>query len=214
MQNKILILIGVLILGLIFYTMNNSENIKKDTSKVVEKSVTKSIVKNNEKNEVTNRTQIKKKEQVKTTVKKIEKQILKPVVTSEVSHVEEKPESMDDDLYMKNETDRVISTFNTKFPKLLEKMNKIPKCIENAQTKEEAFECTKNASEMHMNLAMELGIYKDDENTTKHDLVWNDEFKSIMTDDVNSELVKMYKLKKCVEGVSSLNGFDTCIDSY
>jgi len=85
-------------------------------------------------------------------------------------------------------------------PKIEEEMQHIPECLEKAESKEEAFSCSKNLRLLNKEIAMAMGDF--DENDVEgytDSFVWNEETKQDMINEIESSIHGIQEMQSCLE---------------
>jgi len=90
--------------------------------------------------------------------------------------------------------------FKAMQPKIEEEMQQIPDCLEKAESKEEAFTCSKNLRLLNKEIAMAMGDF--DENDVegyRDEFVWNEETKQDMIKEIESSMQSIQEMQSCLE---------------
>jgi len=99
-------------------------------------------------------------------------------------------------------------------PRIFEETQKIPACLESAETKEEAFECSKSLRILNQDLGMSMGDFVEDlpavEGYAK-DFIWNEETKTNMIREIESGLQGMQTLQTCINAAKTPEEMDMCL---
>jgi len=116
---------------------------------------------------------------------------------------------------VKNLDEQEISVINDIQPRILEETQKIPDCLKNAESKEEAFECSKSLRELNKNLAMAMGDLSEElpeEKGYDKDFIWDEETKRNMIQEMESGLLSMRTMQACIESAKEPTDIDKCFD--
>ncbi len=85
-------------------------------------------------------------------------------------------------------------------PKIENEMRHIPGCLEKAESKEEAFACSKNLRKLNKEISMTMGDF--DENEVEgytDEFVWNEETKQDMIKEIESSVQSIQEMQGCLE---------------
>lgn len=203
MKKTIYIVLGLIVLGLLFFLINNSKD----------KNVSQSqrIVKKHEDSVSKPFSVLEKKQSHVLGNSIIDGQVKKPLEKKKIFQNVVLPEAVDDTLLVKEREEMVFSKFRNTLPKMLENMKKIPQCLENAEKIEEAFNCYESVDTMHQELSEILGIYEGDYNDSSTNVVWDNETKLKMMDELQEEISFMNEAQVCIEGISTGSELEECL---
>jgi len=108
-----------------------------------------------------------------------------------------------------------LSAINDIQPRIFEETQKIPECLENAGSKEEAFECSKSLRALNKDLIMTMGDFSEElpeEKGYDKDFIWNEETKIKMIQEIESGLQGMQTMRTCIESAKTPTDLDKCYD--
>jgi len=105
-----------------------------------------------------------------------------------------------------------IEAFKTIQPKINTEIQKLPECLEAAQTKSEAFSCQEKLRELDRQLAMAMGDFSE-ENITGYDddFIWNEETKINMIQEIEASTETMQEMQGCIEMANTSDELKECI---
>ena len=135
---------------------------------------------------------------------KREREFLKKEVIESDSEEDEKSTLL-------NETTQEIRTeLNNR---VMSEMQNVPKCLESAKTKEEAFNCSNNLRHMQR----ELSLLRGDSEVLEikaydKDFVWNDESKKVMIKGLKESLTEMQQTNYCMEKIKDPKELAECLE--
>jgi len=93
-----------------------------------------------------------------------------------------------------------LEAFKAMQPKIEKEMQHIPECLEKAESKEEAFACSKNLRLLNKEISMAMGDFDEDEVEGYTDaFVWNEETKLNMIKELESSTQNIQELQNCLE---------------
>jgi len=110
-----------------------------------------------------------------------------------------------------NETTQKIRTEINE--RILTEMQNLPECLEEAKTKEEAFECSNNLR----NMQRELSVLQGDSEVVEIEaydetFVWNEETKKMMISGLKESLTQMQQTNYCMEKRRSPKELAECLE--
>jgi len=138
--------------------------------------------------------------------KREKREFLKKEVIQSDSNSEEDEKST-----LLNETTQEIRTeLNSR---VLSEMQNVPRCLESAKTKEEAFNCSNNLRHMQR----ELSLLRGDSEVLEikaydKDFVWNDESKRVMIQGLKESLTEMQQTNYCMEKIKDPKELAECLE--
>ena len=202
-MNKILLaLAGTAMIAFFMFIQLGKEPTIEETSEVVN---TKKIVK-------------------KTSELKTEKKIMKPtafkIVKAEaksattfdiVPNTSEKEipskEKMNEDIM--NERNKILTTLH---PRVIKTLLAIPACLENAETKKDAFRCGDKYREVNVELDFVMGEINEDEKIEGFDenFTWNEETKIAMIKEIEASIAPMEEVHSCIRAANSEREITEC----
>ena len=189
MQKIILILVGLTFLGIIFF-IQTREDVPKDTKKISTIIQTNIISK-----------------PIENKVNKAPKSTpFKPLIKTLTSA------TSNNDIVVQSLKELEMERFKEIQTQINTQMLKIPECLENAQTKEEAFTCSNTLRKLHKELAISMGDFSE-HNITGYDdtFVWNEETKIDMIKEIENSAEHTEEMKTCMETSSNSEEFQECL---
>jgi len=97
-------------------------------------------------------------------------------------------------------------------PHITEEMGKIPDCLERAETKEEAFACSKALRALNKELAMAMGDFNEEAPEGYDDeFVWNEETKVNMIKEIDAGTQAMQEMQTCMEISKTSEELEKCL---
>jgi len=95
--------------------------------------------------------------------------------------------------------------------KMLTEMQKIPDCLENAQNKKEALQCSRKLRELNTEFELSIGIVRE-QNTTNlnKDFKWNETTKENMIKELDKGIENMQNLFDCLQASDTQKEQDKC----
>jgi hypothetical protein len=165
----------------------------------------------------------KKKEtknvQVTKTIQKevlvIEKNITSPLITKGNKPFKPTIEAnISQENIMTESLEELQSTaFKTIQPKVFDEIQKIPDCLENAETKEEAFACSKKLRELNKEIAMSMGDFSEEGiEAYDKDFIWNEETKINMIQEIEAGTQAMQEMQTCMETSKTPEALEKCLE--
>ena len=131
-------------------------------------------------------------------------QPFKPSIETNITQEEVITESLDD-----LETD----AFKTIQPQITKEMQKIPDCLEKAETKEEAFGCSKQLRALNKELAVAMGDFRNDApEGYDDDFVWDEETKVNMIKEIEASIIGMQSMQTCIEVSKTPKELEQCLE--
>jgi len=128
----------------------------------------------------------------------------KPTLESNVSQEEVITESLEE---------LETSAFKTIQPRIIEAMQKIPECLENAQSKEEAFACSDTLRALNKELALGMGDLSGEEiEGYPEDFIWNEETKVDMIREIEAGTRAMQEMQTCIEASKTPDELAKCLE--
>ena len=117
------------------------------------------------------------------------------------------PENLPD-----NVVELEIEAFKTIQPKIMKETEKLPACLEQAETKEEAFACSKALRELHKEMSIAMGDFSDPtpENYAD-DFAWDEKTKSNMIQEIENGTEEMIETQACIEGATTNEELEQCL---
>ncbi len=190
MQKIILTIVGLILLTLIFFTQCTEEK------KVKNKQTPKKEIKVKVKEIVTQKISTSSQEKQPITP-------FKPSMEVNINQNETIAENLEE---LENEA------FKTIQPKIAQAMQKIPECLENAETKEEAFSCSQKLRDLNKELAMAMGDFSEEGiEAYDKDFEWNEETKINMIQEIEAGTQAMQEMQACMEASTSTEELDKCL---
>ena len=105
------------------------------------------------------------------------------------------------------------SAFKTIQPRIIEAMQKIPECLENAQSKDEAFACSKTLRALNKELAMGMGDLSDEPSEGYgEDFTWDEETKVEMIREIEAGTRAMQEMQTCIEASKTPEELAKCLE--
>lgn len=102
--------------------------------------------------------------------------------------------------------------FKTIQPHITEEMQKIPDCLERAESKEEAFSCSKALRALNKELAMSMGDFTEEAPEAYDDeFVWNEETKINMIKEIDAGTQAMQEMQTCMETSKTPEELEKCL---
>jgi len=195
MYKIILALIGLIFIGLLFFTQTKEKTTK--VSPTITQTQTQTQAQTIAK-------PIEHKENKSTPTLKPFKPLLKPITASAAGNE-------DNEIPLQSLEELDLETFKTIQPKINEAMLKIPDCLESAATKAEAFACNKQLIELHKELAISMGDFSED-NITGYDdtFVWNEKTKTEMIREIENGTQERQEMQNCIEASSTTEELEQC----
>lgn len=216
MQKIILTLIGLLLVAALYFistkkksyvnleheTNMTSIKVTKSSTKVIEPVIEKKV---KEKKEILVKETAIKSEVHKVLVPKLENNSLDPMV-AQVTHVTKEKEK--EKVIIKEEKIDLKSLQ----PLILETMKKIPECLENAYSKEDAFKCSAALRELNEKASVARGMKPMPEmKEYPKGFVWNEETKINMIKGLENSIEPMEKTQYCMENTKTPDDFAKCV---
>ena len=97
-------------------------------------------------------------------------------------------------------------------PHITEEMGKIPDCLEKAESKEEAFACSKALRALNKELAMSMGDFNEESPEGYDDeFVWNEETKVNMIKEIDAGTQAMQEMQTCMEISKTAEELEKCL---
>ena len=135
------------------------------------------------------------------------KQVIKPFNPSIEANINQ------DEVITESLEELEAEAFTTIQPKISEEMHNIPDCLEKAETKEEAFACSKTLRALNQEIAMAMGDFTDEvPEGYDDDFVWNEETKINMIKEIEEGTQAMQEMKNCMETSKTAEELKTCLD--
>ena len=135
----------------------------------------------------------------------IPKKILEPfnpTLEANISQDEVMAESLDE---------LEAEAFKAMQPKIEKEMQQIPDCLEKAESKEEAFDCSKKLRLLNKEIAMAMGDFDENEVEGYTDaFVWNEETKLNMIKELESSTQNIQELQNCLEISKTSEELEKC----
>jgi len=104
------------------------------------------------------------------------------------------------------------TAFKTIQPHITEEMQKIPDCLERAESKEEAFACSKALRALNKELAMSMGDFTEEAPEAYDDeFVWNEETKINMIKEIDAGTQAMQEMQTCMETSKTPEELEKCL---
>ena len=200
-MKKLIYALVALCVGVILFFMFNVETT--DKHKATEKSIQNPIVQT-----VVNETKENtlKQKRVQTQVKPAIKS--KPLKTdSQTPSEENSSEAID--VFGKSD----LHAFKTIHPKIIKEINKIPECLMQADTKEDAFVCSKTLRALNKKLALAMGIKEKDmidEAQYEKEFVWNEETRVKMIEEIEASQEMMQATQDCIDNADTPKALEGC----
>lgn len=193
MYKIILALIGLIFIGLLFFTQTKEKTTKVSPTITQTQTQTQTIAK-----------PIEHKENKSTPTLKPFKPLLKPMTASAVANE-------DNEIPLQSLEELDLEAFKTIQPKINEAMLKLPDCLESAATKAEAFGCNKQLRELHKELAISMGDFSED-NITGYDdtFVWDEKTKTEMIREIENSTQERQEMQNCIEASSTAEELEQC----
>lgn len=113
------------------------------------------------------------------------------------------------DMFSKSE----LTAFKTIHPKIIEEMNKVPECLMQADTKEDAFVCSKGLRDLNKKLALAMGINEDEmanEEQYGRDFTWDEKTKVAMIQEIESSQEMMQVTQDCIANAETPKALEGC----
>ena len=102
--------------------------------------------------------------------------------------------------------------FKTIQPQINKEMQKIPECLEKAETKEEAFACSKSLRELNKELSMAMGDFTEEsQENYDDDFIWNEETKIDMIKEIEAGMQAMQEMQLCMETSKTPEELEKCL---
>jgi len=195
MYKTILALIGLIFIGLLFFTQTKEKIIK------VSPTITQ---RQKQKQTETIAKPIEHKENKSAPTLKPFKPLLKPMTASAAGNEE-------NEIPLQSLEELHLEAFKTIQPKINEAMLKLPDCLESAATKAEAFGCNKQLRELHKELAISMGDFSED-NITGYDdtFVWDEKTKTEMIREIENSTQERQEMQNCIEASSTAEELEQC----
>jgi len=186
MKKTIFIVLGLTVVGLVYFLTNESKE------KNVSQTKTQEVVERQEKN--------------------AEKQF--PEVEKKQSNVLEKKHIAPGEFTVspKEEEKMILAEFRRTLPEMLKDMQGIPQCLDKSNETQEAFECYKNLDLMFADLSNMLNLGEVDYNESSSKLTWNSDMKSKMLGELREEETSFKKIKTCIKDISTVSELKKCLD--
>jgi len=125
-----------------------------------------------------------------------------PTLEANISQDEVMAESLDE---------LEAEAFKAMQPKIEKEMQQIPDCLEKAESKEEAFDCSKNLRLLNKEIAMAMGDFDENEVEGYTDaFVWNEETKLNMIKELESSTQNIQELQNCLEISKTSEELEKC----
>lgn len=103
--------------------------------------------------------------------------------------------------------------FKTIQPQIIDEMRKIPECLEQAESKEDAFACSQPLRALNKELALAMGDFSEEEETGyDDDFVWNEETKVNMIKEIEAGTQAMQEIQTCMETSKSPEELAKCME--
>jgi len=191
MQKFILLLITLIFIGIIFF-IQTKQKVKKHTSSSIKQ--TKVFL-----------------EPTKT--KLIDEEvILKPkrikISSYENNKLQEKNETHS---HSQSIEEMRVKTFEINQAKINMALSDLPDCLENAQTKQEAFKCNEKLVDLGKEAMTDMGITIDKNRTSKnHSFIWDEETKVKIINEIENDTQKREEMEDCMEAAISIEDLDKC----
>lgn len=115
------------------------------------------------------------------------------------------------DISTQNFNELKINALKTIHEKSIEAIKKVPECLENAKSKEEAFSCSKELRKHQGELAIALGDFET-KIPQKYDatFVWDEKTKTDMINNIESSMDTMEETQDCIEASSTSKELTEC----
>ena len=102
--------------------------------------------------------------------------------------------------------------FKTIQPQINEEMRNIPDCLEKAETKEEAFACSKSLRKLNKELSMAMGDFTEEsQENYDDDFIWNEETKIDMIKEIEAGMQAMQEMQLCMETSKTPEELEKCL---
>jgi len=206
MKKVIFVLLAIVLSGILFFLLKNSQD------KPLKVKETQIISEKHEDKVVGKVPHLQPEKPKVLAVTKQEKPTLKPFAVKNVLQKKDLLNNIDEDAYIQQKVDIVLNEFQNTLPKLIEELKKVPACLENAKSIDEAFECHKLVDAMNNRLCMVVGISDVDENNATVEYIWDDGTKTEMIEEVKNRISSVIETQRCMEAVSTASEIDACLD--
>jgi len=204
MKKVIFVLLAIVLSGVLFFLLKNSQDKPLEQTQVVSEKHEDKVVKT---------TPVLQTEKPKVSVvKNKEKPTIKPFTAKSILQKKDISDKVNEDFYVQKRVNSVLSEFQNTLPKMIEEIKKIPECLENAKTIEEAFDCHTLVGAMNDRLSMVLGINEVEQNNSRIDFVWDNGTKMEMIEEVKNRLSSLLETQTCMEAVSTASEIDACLN--
>lgn len=105
-----------------------------------------------------------------------------------------------------------VEVFKTVQPNIIKEMQNIPECLENAETKEEAFACSQTLRELNKEIAIAMGDFSEEEpKGYDEDFTWNEETKVNMIKEIEAGTQAMQEMQTCMEVSKTPEELERCL---
>jgi hypothetical protein len=102
--------------------------------------------------------------------------------------------------------------FKTIQPQINEEMQNIPDCLEKAETKEEAFACSKTLRGLNKELSMAMGDFTEEApEGYDDDFIWNEETKVDMIKEIEAGTQAMQEMQMCMQTSKTPEELEKCL---
>jgi hypothetical protein len=168
---------------------------KKETTKITKKEIEQKVLVNEKPKEILPHMEIKAPEE----------KLVPFVPTLETNITKEQVET-------ENLEELELNTFKNMQPKINEEIQKIPDCLENAQTKEEAFACSDAFRTLNKEFSMSLGdLTEEIQEGYDDNFVWNEETKLEMIKEIEAGTQSMQEMQACTESAQTPQEIARCL---
>jgi len=136
----------------------------------------------------------------------VSKQILEPFNPALETNISK------DELITESLDELESEAFNAMQPKIKKEMLRIPECLENAENKDDAFECSKKLRSLNKEMAMAMGDFTEEEVERYNDtFIWNEETKYNMIKEIESSMQKMQEMQSCFNSTKTPEELEACL---
>jgi len=207
MQKILLTLLGIIILGVVTMTLTKEKS--KESKKLIEKKQEEAS------NSSSLDTPVVPKPKIKEKPKKFKMQTSQnqAIFKSKITPIP-KTELTADEMIPEGLKELNMEIFKELQNKMSGEIQKIPSCLEEALTKEEAFSCSKNLRELTKTLMLTKGDF--DEDTLKgydENFTWNENTKIKMIKEIEASSQSMEEMNLCIDMAQNSSELDKCLNS-
>jgi len=192
MQKFILLLITLIFIGIIFF-IQTKQKVKKHIS---------------------NSTKQTKISLEPTKTKLVNKEtILKPKRIKMSSYEDTKLQEKNKTLSHSQSIEEMrMKAFEINQAKINMALSDLPDCLENAETKKEAFKCNEKLVNLGKEAMTDMGITIDKNITSKnHSYIWDEETKVKIINEIENDIQKREEIEDCMEAAISIEDLDKCL---